>query len=184
MNVRLVFIAAQVLNHVDSGDDLRELGNLLPLLLASLFFARLKRTFLTLNHVILNVQLRDLVVQLHDLLDHCALIVVDLSLLLLKLIGYLVFLLLKLFLCFIELFMAVQNLLNLRIGIVVLHFDFLQELVVLFNGILLLLDALFLRDQNLQLCAFSFDLNVPLLIFLSQSGNILIASAHLLGVLV
>ena len=48
----------------------------------------------------------------------------------------------------------------------------------------MLLYTLFLRDKNLQLGALSVDLDVSLLVFFSQTGNILVAGAHLLSILV
>ena len=111
-------------------------------------------------------------------------VIVNLALLLIKLISDLLLSKLQFRLGAIELSVAITDICNLWECVVVLIFDFLQELLVLLNSILLLLNALLFRAENLKLGTLALNLNVPLLVFLSKTGNILVASAHLLCVLI
>ena len=76
-------------------------------------------------------------------------VIVNLALLLIKLISDLLLSKLQFRLSAIELSVAITDIGNLWECVVVLIFDFLQELLVLLNSILLLLNALLFRAENL-----------------------------------
>ena len=132
----------------------------------------------------LHVQLSGPVAKLHDLVIHRALVVVDLTLLLFKhfsdvlLLGY------EVLVHTVERIVAGTDLLNLLVRIAVLILHFFQEILVLLHSILLLFNAGLLLREDLQLGSFAVNLDLTLLIFLSESSNVLVAGSHLLRILV
>ena len=83
MNMRLVLAATEILNRVDGCNDLLELGDLLPLLGTGFLLTVLKSVLIGLHLFKDLSQLRDIVTQVHDLVLHIALVLLDLSALLL-----------------------------------------------------------------------------------------------------
>ena len=180
----LLLLAAQVFDHVDSGEDLRELGHLLPLFLACFRPASLESKLLAFNLVVINGHFSVPIGKLHDLVIHLALVGIDIALLLFKHISELLLFGLQSLVRFVERLVASINLVNLLVRIVVLILDFFEEALVLLHCNLLLFNAGLLLREDLQLGAFAVDLDLTLFIFLSESGNILVAGSHLLRILV
>ena len=80
--------------------------------------------------------------------------------------------------------MPVTDFAHFRDVVAVLVLVLLEEALVLVNRLLLLLDPLLLLRQDPELVLLAFDLSIPLLVLLLELGNVLVARAHHLGIVI
>ena len=80
--------------------------------------------------------------------------------------------------------MPVTDFAHFRDVVTVLVLVLLEEALILVNCLLLLFNALLLLREDPQLVLLAFDLCIPLLVFILQFRNVLVAGAHHLGIVV
>ena len=177
-------LRAQVLDHFNGEDDLREFRNLLPFLGACFFVVILKGTLLSIHSITFEGQISNLISNGHHFGLHVALEIGHLCLLLLQHEVKLLLLIVELILRAAQCHITVLNLHDLRILIAVFVLHSLEELFILLNCSLLLFYPVFLRLQNLELSLLTFDLAVALLVFFAELRNVQVAVTHYFCVIV
>ena len=178
MYVRLIFATAKTFDHVYGGNDLRQFGNLFPLLRITFRLVALQEVFLRLELLILLSEFRDIIGQVQKFLAHQFLVPFDSHALFLVLISPVLLVFDQLVSASSEYIVSVANLNNLVVVAITSTAHFLQKGLILLDCNLLLLNSLLFALEDVKLLFLPLDFLLAHFVLFFEFGDVLVASAH------